>query len=120
MLVHEKGEDDECLEVVIMVISCRGGVDEGPSTPTTTTPQVPVVEGPITRSKARILHKELDKVIIYFTNAIHELANLGEGTRRTFEANLSTVGQEATHPLAATAAQAPAPAAQAATTAPEE
>ena len=57
---------------------------------TTTTPQVPIIEGPITRSKARELHKELDKVTIYITNAILELANLEEGTRVPLEANITT------------------------------
>ena len=68
----------------------EGEDDEGPSTSSTTTPQVPIIEGPITRSKARELHKELDKVTIYITNAILELANMEEGTRVPLEANITT------------------------------
>ena len=71
----------------------EGEDDEGPSTLLPrSTPQVPTIDGPITRSKARKLHQELNKVIIYFIEAIHELANREGGTRATLEANLSIIG----------------------------
>ena len=69
---------------MIYVVRFKLFLDEGPSIPPTTTPQVPIIDGPITRSKARKLHQDLDKIITYFLSkeidAIHELPELGERT----------------------------------------